>query len=367
MSATLLNTAAALPDHLQTQEDVRKFVAKWLAGDPVSAAKADAIMANAGVKQRFTVRPLSWYLEHTSVAERSAVYKEEMIRLCETAATAALSGAGVPPQAVGLILSTSCTGLMIPSVEAHLINRMGFHPHTRRQPITTLGCAAGAAAIGQAATYLEANPEQAVLILSAELASLTGQVSDFSMGNIVSVALFGDGAAATVAVGDRFKHSSHEEGSVSGRSNDGRLPARVMATRSVLFPDTEDMMGFDLVDTGLKIFLSPRVPRFLRSELPRQIAPFLEENGLRLKDLTHFLLHPGGPKILRGLEKKLLLSATQTRLSWKILRNYGNLSSASVLFLLYHFEREETPQAGDFGLLLAVGPGFAVEMVLLHW
>ncbi len=126
-------------------------------------------------------------------------------------------------------------------------------------------------------------------------------------------------------------------------------------------------MGFDLVDTGLKIFLSSRVPRFLHSELPRQIAPFLEENGLRLKDVTHFLLHPGGPKVLQGLEKNLPLSSTQTRLSWKVLRNYGNLSSASVLFLLYHFEREETPQPGDYGLLLAVGPGFAAEMVLLHW
>lgn len=126
-------------------------------------------------------------------------------------------------------------------------------------------------------------------------------------------------------------------------------------------------MGFDLVDTGLKIFLSPRLSRLLRAELPRRIAPFPEEKRLRLKEVTHFPLHPGGPEVLQGLEKILPLFCTQTRLSWKILRNYGNLSSASVLFLLYHFEREERPQAGDFGLLLAVGPGFAAEMVLLHW
>ncbi len=127
------------------------------------------------------------------------------------------------------------------------------------------------------------------------------------------------------------------------------------------------MMGFDNTDTGLRIFLRPQVPRFLRRNLPLHIAPFLEENGLKLGDLRHFMLHPGGPKVLQGLQEQLPLSSEQTRLSWQVLREYGNLSSASVLFLLHHFEREEAPAPGERGLLLAVGPGFATEMALLQW
>jgi alkylresorcinol/alkylpyrone synthase len=348
------------------------------------------------VSRRFTVRLPEWYLAHTALGERNAVYREEMVRLCERAARAALAGAGVEAASVGLIISTSCTGLMIPSVEATLINRMGFAPTTRRRPLTELGCAAGAAAIGQAADHLRAHPGEAVLIVSAELASLTAQVSDLSMANIVSVALFGDGAAATVMVGERFPlPAGGAEGPIAANGGSGgtpgnggnggngegadgpagsgqvdrpaRRPARVLASRSVLFPESEDMMGFDLTAGGLKIFLLPKVPRFLRRELPRALAPFLEENGLRRRDLSHFLLHPGGRKVLAGLAERLALSPAQTRLSWKVLHDYGNLSSATVLFLLHHFEREETPRPGQYGLLAAVGPGFCAELVLLQW
>jgi alkylresorcinol/alkylpyrone synthase len=367
-AAALLHTAIALPPHAHTQEQIRAVVRGWLAHDPQRAARADAVLANALIARRYTVRPAEWYLAHPALGERSAVYREEMIRLCEQAAREALHGAGVPAEAVGLIVSTSCTGLMIPSVEAYLMNRLPFRPDTRRQPLTALGCAAGAAAIGQAATWLQANPERAALILSAELASLTAQVGDFSMANIVSVALFGDGAAATVAVGNRYAPRGGRSGNGAAHGAiPARRPARVLATRSVLFPDSEGMMGFDLGDGGLKIFLLPRVPRFVRSELPGRLDDFLAEQGLRLADISHFLLHPGGRKVLEGLQERLPLTPEQTRLSWQVLRDYGNLSSATVLFLLHHFERDVRPQPGQFGLLAAVGPGFAAELVLLQW
>lgn len=367
-TAALLNTAIALPSHVYTQAEIGAIVGAWLGDDPQRAAKAQAVMSHAEIARRYTVRPAEWYLSHTALGERSAVYKEEMIRLCEQAAHEALEGAGVPAEAVGLIISTSCTGLMIPSVEAYLMNRLPFRPDTRRQPLTALGCAAGAAAIGQATTYLQAHPDRAALILSAELASLTAQVRDLSMANIVSVALFGDGAAATVAVGERYAGPSAVPGPRDGaRPPPQRLAARVLYTRSVLFPDSEDMMGFDLTDGGLKIFLLPRVPRFLRTKLPGQVAAFLGANGLRLSDLQHFLLHPGGRKVLEGMQERLQLTPAQTRLSWQVLRDYGNLSSATVLFLLHHFEREASPRPGDYGLLAAVGPGFAAELVLLQW
>jgi alkylresorcinol/alkylpyrone synthase len=381
MSASLLNTAIALPPYAYAQAEIRAVVKAWLAHDPERAARAEAVLGNAEIERRYLVRPAEWYLAHTALGERSAVYKDEMIALCERAAREALAGAGVPAEAVGLIVSTSCTGLMIPSVEAYLMNRLPFRSDTRRQPLTALGCAAGAAALSQAATYLEVHPQRAALIVSAELASLTAQVHDLSMANIVSVALFGDGAAATVAVGAAYALNGNGHGNGHGAAGaDGaqgvptnagppsdRRPPRVLATRSVLFPHSEELMGFDLTDGGLKIFLLPRVPRFLRSELPAHLETFLGEHGLRLGDLKHFLLHPGGRKVLEGLQARLGLSAHQTRLSWQVLRDYGNLSSATVLFLLHHFEREEAPAAGDYGLLAAVGPGFSAELLLLQW
>jgi alkylresorcinol/alkylpyrone synthase len=248
---------------------------------------------------------------------------------------------------------------------------MGFRPETQRQPATEMGCVAGAWALGRANDYLRAYPESAVLVVAAELASLTGQVTDRSMANIVSAALFGDGAAAAVIAGSRFPHAGRTAGAplAAGRAaTNGRArPARILASRSHLFPGTPELMGFDVTDGGLKIVLSPRVPRFIRQHVPAVLAPFLEQHGVRRGDLKHFLLHPGGRKVLEGLERELQLTPQDTRFSWKVLREYGNLSSATVLVMLHHFEREARPEPGDLGLLMAVGPGFCAELVLLQW
>jgi alkylresorcinol/alkylpyrone synthase len=265
-----------------------------------------------------------------------------------------------------MILTTSCTGVMIPSVETYLIPRMGFRPETRRQPATEMGCVAGAWALGRAHDYLRAYPASAVLVVAAELATLTGQVTDFSMANIISAALFGDGAAATVVVGPEFSGPGRPA-LTAGLPETRARAARILATRSHLFPDTPELMGFDVTDGGLKIVLSPRVPRFIRQNLPGVLASFLEEHGLRRSDLKHFLLHPGGRKVLEGLQRELNLTPEDTRFSWRVLGEYGNLSSATVLVMLHHFEQEARPEPGDLGLLMAVGPGFCAELVLLQW
>lgn len=364
-SPLILNTAIALPDFVHSQEEIRGILAQWLAGRPGLAEKTDAILTNALVERRYSVRPAAWYMKHTSVTERSEVYREEMARLCERAATEALTGAGVAPEEVDLIISTSCTGMMIPSVEHHLMNRMPFGQYTRRQPITEMGCVAGALAISHADDFLRGRPESAVLVVSAELTTLTAQVEDFSMANVISAALFGDGAAATVIAGDRFAACGN--GTTPALANGRRLPARIVATRSVFFPDSLDVMGFDNTDTGLKIVMLPKVPRFVREQVPKHLPPFLEEQGLRLPELTHYLLHPGGRKVLEGLEKKLSLTRKQTRISWEVLQNYGNLSSTTVLYVLHQFEREVRPRPGEYGLMMAVGPGFSAEFLLLQW
>ncbi|MCH8843112.1 MAG: hypothetical protein IID61_09055 [SAR324 cluster bacterium] len=376
----IVATAIALPDYSHSQEQVIGYLRAWLAEEPEKAAKAAAILGNAEVARRYTVRPAEWYLAHTSVSERSEVYQQEMVRLSERAATEALAGAGMDPGEIGLIVSTSCTGLMIPSVESYLMNRMAFRATTRRLPLTELGCVAGAAALSQARQFLRTEPESAVLVIAVELASLTAQLEDFSLTNIVAASIFGDGAAAAIVLGAHHPRSSANGGgapsgksgggAASGKSSGGRNPrlrARIVASRSVLFPETLEMMGFRNTDSGLKIFLSPRVPRFIRETLPGYLRPFLADHGLALEDLSHFLLHPGGRKVLEGLERELGLIRSHTQLSWDVLRDYGNLSSATVLFLLHRFGQVREPKAGEHGLMMAVGPGFSCEMVLLQW
>ncbi|MCZ6749810.1 MAG: hypothetical protein O7D96_10980 [SAR324 cluster bacterium] len=374
MSATILSTGVALPEYVYPQEDVIRYVRDWLAHDPRKAAQAVSILSNAKVARRYAVRPAQWYLEHTSVTVRCEVYREEMVRLSESAARQALELSGVKAEEIGLIVTTSCTGIMIPPVESYLMNRMPLPSTVRRMPLTELGCVAGATALGHAGEMLRANPASAALVISAELASLTGQLEDFSLANIVAAALFGDGAAATVIVGEAHPRANGRGASQPSApaapptgNGAGALHPTIVASRSVHFPDTLELMGFRNTDSGLKIFLSPRVPRFIRQELPRYLHPFLEEHGLRLADLRHFLLHPGGRKVLEGLERELGLTREETRLSWEVMRDYGNLSSATVLFLLHLFERSARPEPGDTGLLMAVGPGFAGELVLLRW
>ncbi len=360
MAASLLPTAIALPDHVHSQREIGEAVSLWLRDFPDKAARARSVLAHANVERRYTVRPVAWYLEHTSVTERSEVYREEMIALCSRAAQGALDGAGLSPQAIGLIISVSATGFMIPSVESHLMNRMPFSPHTRRMPLTELGCAGGAAAVAHANTYLKAHPQSAALIVACELPSLTAQVSDFTMANIVSASLFGDGAAGTVVAGEKFVWD--------GAAGPEQRPApRILATRGVLFPGSEELMGFDNTDGGFKIVLAPRLPRFAQKHLPGPLREFLASQGLGLEDVTHFLLHPGGPKVIEGLERAFGLSREQTRFSHEVLRDYGNLSSATVLFVAHLFEREARPRPGEYGLMLALGPGFCAEMVLLQW
>ncbi len=382
MVAKLMPTATALPRYCYGQEEIGEVIAAVLAEHPEKAVRARAILANSKVERRHAVRPLDWYLEHPSVTERSRVYREEMVELGGQAARAALEAAGAEPGKVGLIVTTSCTGLMIPALESHLMNRIPFSPHVRRLPLTELGCAGGAAALSQAELFLRSHPRSAALVVACELSSLTSQINDYSIANIVAASLFGDGAAATLVAGEEFpfdappakasgageKMEYGNPGGGAARGGPEQAPAPgILATRSVWFPDTLDLMGFDNTDTGLKIFLSARVPRFLRENLPGQVRPFLEEQGLGIADIGHFFLHPGGPKVIEGLEREFGLSPRQTRLSHEVLRRYGNLSSATVLFLLHLFEQEEKPSPGDYGLLVAVGPGFCAEMLLLQW
>ncbi|MSQ47362.1 MAG: type III polyketide synthase [Deltaproteobacteria bacterium] len=348
--ATLYATATAYPPYRYEQDDVIRALPLWLAGDERMFALARRVFENAAVQTRYGCRPLIDLACPLSLTETSQLYQRTARTLGEQVVGDCLTQADVTPQAVDLIISTSCTGFMIPSLDAYLANHFDFSPHVKRLPLTELGCAAGAMALARAYEYLRAFPHHTVLVVAVELPSLTFQLQDFSAANVVSSALFGDGAVAVLLKGERHQGKP-----------------RIIATESTLFPHTTEVMGFDLKDSGFHIVLSTEIPDLVRAEVPGLVARFLGQHGYSAPDMTHFLLHPGGRRVLEGLVEALGITSAHVDISRTILRDYGNLSSAAVLCILDRFLKTQHPRQGDLGLLLAFGPGFSAEAVLLQW
>ncbi|MEW6283732.1 MAG: 3-oxoacyl-[acyl-carrier-protein] synthase III C-terminal domain-containing protein, partial [Candidatus Eremiobacterota bacterium] len=233
-----------------------------------------------------------------------------------------------------------------------LMNRIPFRTDLKRLPIFGLGCLGGAAGVARVADYLQGHPDQAAVLLAVELCSLTLQRDDLSIPNIVSSGLFGDGAAAVLMVG--------------GRHPLARAP-RIQDTRSVFFPDSEEVMGWDICDSGFRVVLSPDVPRYAGQDMPRALTAFLAERGLAPGDIRHWVAHPGGPRVLLAMEEGLGLPPQALERSGRVMAEVGNLSSASVLAVLERTLAETRPEPGDRGLMLAMGPAFCAEVVLLRW
>ena len=328
--ATLCAAATAHPPHHYEQDEVIRSLPLWLEKDPRLLSLARRVFENAAVQTRYGCRPLSDLARPLSLSETSHLYQHSACALGEQVVQDCLARANVTPRAVDLIISTSCTGFMIPSLDAYLANRFGFSPHVKRLPVTELGCAAGAVALARASDYLRAFPQQTVLVVAVELPSLTFQLHDLSAANVVSSALFGDGAAAVLLRGERQ----------AGQP-------QIVATESTLFPHTTEVMGFELKDSGFHIVLSTEIPELVRAEVPGLVARFLDQHGYTVKDITHFLLHPGGRRVLEGLVYALGITEAHAEVSRTILRDYGNLSSASVLFILDQFLKHEQTHSGE--------------------
>lgn len=265
----------------------------------------------------------------------------------------ALDRAKVQPEQVGAFFFVTVTGVATPSIEARLMNDLKLPVNIKRIPIFGLGCVAGAAGISRAADYVKAYPDQVALLLSVELCSLTAQREDLSMANLISTGLFGDGAACAVVAGAEVSA--------------GREGPEVLATRSIFYPDTERVMGWDISERGFGIVLSAEVPavvkRFMRGDVDR----FLADQGLSLRDIESWVCHPGGPKVLTAFQEAFELPEEALGVTWRSLREVGNLSSSSVLLVLRDTMAEHRPRAGSYGLMLAMGPGFCSELVLLRW
>jgi alkylresorcinol/alkylpyrone synthase len=265
-----------------------------------------------------------------------------------------LEKAEMQPDQVSQIIFTTVTGVAVPSIDARLMNRIPFSPNLKRVPLFGLGCVAGAAGLARLSDYLQGHPDEAAILLSIELCTLTIQPDDFSIANIISSGLFGDGATAVLMVGKDHSRS------VSG------MP-RVLDSRSIFFPNTEQVMGWDVVDSGLKISLSAEVTQVAEARLRPGVEAFLGEHGLSIEDIQHWIAHPGGPKVIQAIESGLGLSEHALDLSRESLAAVGNLSSSSVLLILEETLARFQPEPGTYGLLMAMGPGFCAELVLLQW
>jgi predicted naringenin-chalcone synthase len=348
--STIRSTAVATPPHRYDQGTVLARVRRWL-GDRAPDAESLLRAFDGGlVRSRASVVPLEEVFAPRTFEEKNRVYMEAAVDLGEQAALACLERAGVRPDEVDFFVSASCTGFMIPSLDAVLAHRLRMKPSLARLPITQHGCAGGAVALRQAHEHLLAHPGHKVLVLAAEIPTATFQRDDFSAENIISASLFGDGAAAALLT-----------------AGGPATAPRIFATDSRMFPDSADLMGFELRNSGLKIVLSKRVPQAIRAHAPQAIGEFLARHDLDIGGIDHLLIHPGGRRIIEGFEAAFALAPGELSFTRSVLARHGNLSSATILFILDEFRESGRGVRGDLGLLVAFGPGFGCESLLLSW
>lgn len=348
-SIKILSTAIQLPPYSRTTNDILPYIDNWLQGQPQRLKdKVLRIFKYAEVDRRFSIMDIEAVFTETSFEEKNDFFIEKSIELAEGALRKALQRAKLKPNELDIIITVSCTGFMIPSVDAHLINRMKLRQNILRLPVTEMGCAAGVSGIIYAHQFLKANPDKKAAVIAVESPTSTFQHRDFSMTNMVSAAIFGDGAACAIL-----------------GSSDELKPAIVDA-EMYHFYDEIDMMGFRLRNSGLQMVLDPHVPEKIEEHFDQILLPFLQRNNCAIDNLDHFIFHPGGKKIVKITEELLHVMGKNIDHTRAVLREYGNMSSATVLYVLDRYMQQQM-KSGENGLMLSFGPGFSAQRVLLNW
>ena len=347
----ILAVRGVLPENRYSQEEITDaFVDVIATGGGLDERVLRRFHANAGVEQRSLALPLDQYATLADFTQANDLFIEHAVRLGSRALVDALKAADLTPTDVDLVICATVTGFAVPTLEARIAAQIGMRPDVKRMPLVGLGCVAGAAGLARLHDYLVGHPDDVAVLVTVELCSLTVQRDDMSVPNLVASGLFGDGAAAVVA---------------SGRPASGG-GVDVIDTRSRLYPDSERTMGFDVTSGGLRIVLDAQVPTVVSHYIRDDVDGFLHDHGLTRSDIGWWVCHPGGPKVIEALESALELPRQAVQLTWDSLARIGNLSSASVLHVLEDTLRERPPAPGAWGVVMAMGPGFCSELVLVR-
>ncbi|RDI43047.1 type III polyketide synthase [Falsibacillus pallidus] len=357
----VVSVEVGLPAHVIDQKDAKSFIGSLFSKTNLNVNRLLNVFINGEIETRYFVKDLKWFAENHRFSEKNDFFIKEAVRLGAEAIQKCLSSEeflaeAVPYDEIDAIYTICTTGLSTPSIEARIMNVLPFSPHTKRIPIWGLGCAGGAAGLSRAFEYCLAYPNAKVLVLSIELCSLTFQHNDHSKSNLVGTSLFADGVACALVCGD--------ESSVSPKRK-RPLPS-IVKTRSTLMKDSLDVMGWDIEDDGLHVVFSKDIPSIVTNWLRPNVLEFLKENRMEMKDIFHFIAHPGGKKVLQAYQASLGFEDSMLDIPLNILKKYGNMSSATILYVLREFLLKEIA-AGEVGLAAALGPGFSSELLLMRW
>ncbi|CAM4346994.1 type III polyketide synthase [Gillisia limnaea] len=350
MSVTIVNVHKELPQYFRETKDILPLVEDWLEDkDDRFRRKILKIFEGAAVDKRYSIMSPEEVFVSTSFEEKNNIYVREIKKLGTSVLGNSLKKAGWEPKSLDYIITVSCTGIMIPSLDAYLINELDLKQNITRLPVTEMGCAAGISGMIYAFNFLKANPGKRAAVVAVESPTATFQLEDFSMANMVSAAIFGDGAACVLL-------SSEEN--IEG--------PKIIAEEMYHFFDATHLMGFHLSNNGLQMILDETVPQKIAEHFPAIIHPFLEQNNTNIQEVQHLIFHPGGKKIVQTVSDLFGILGKNIDDTREVLRLYGNMSSVTVLYVLERFLNKELPK-GDQGLMLSFGPGFSAQRILLKW
>jgi len=350
MSVKIISVATQLPPFTRSTEEIIPYVKTWMTGqDNRFQRKVVKLFEGAGVERRYSIMDAHEVFTRSSFEEKNDCYKKETIKLAEGALLKALDNAQLNPRDIDYIITVSCTGIMIPSVDAFLINKLQMKQDIVRLPITEMGCVAGVSGMIYANNFLKANPNKRAAVIAVESPTSTFQLDDYSMTNIVSAAIFGDGCACTI-----LSSFEEEEG------------PEIIGEAMYHFYDAIHMMGFEIKNSGLQMVLDKKVPEVISKHFPDIVHPFLEANKTSIEKVDHLIFHPGGKKIVQTVEELFGSLGKDINITKAVLKDFGNMSSATVLYVLERFMKS-APKQGDLGLMLSFGPGFTAQRILLKW
>ncbi|WP_108869143.1 type III polyketide synthase [Aquimarina aquimarini] len=350
MSVKIAAVTKELPQYKRETKEIVPFVSRWLSDqNDRFKRKVLKIFENAAVDKRYGIMSIEEVFSATSFEEKNNIYVREIKKLGVSVLKKALEEINWTPESIDYIITVSCTGIMIPSVDAYIINELQLKQDIVRLPVTEMGCVAGVSGIIYARNFLQANPGKRAAVIALESPTATFQLDDYSMTNMVSAAIFGDGAACALL--------SSEENIVG---------PKIIGDEMYHFYDVTTMMGFKLSNGGLQMILDPKVPETIASHFPQIIHPFLSKHNTTIEEVDHLIFHPGGKKIVQTVEELFGHMGKNIEDTKAVLKEYGNMSSATVLYVLERFMRQK-PSSGETGLMLSFGPGFSAQRILLEW